>query len=376
MIKKTARSRARVRQQLRKWSKGWTDGYKLGSGYGYHHGRCEAIMRDSAPSPLGWWNVRVLYITSGKGFPYSPLDQSIIEAFQGLVRELVILTPTQDFVSAAKQLRPDYVLVLEGLNLPVEQIDLIRAEGIRTAIWFTDDPYYTDMTVNLASHYDYVYTLELECVSLYQKNGCSQVHYLPFGANLSLFRPKLIPIHYRKDVSFIGSAYWNRVSIFDQIAPYLATKNTYISGIWWDRLSHYNMLTPHIDLNKWMGAEETASYYNGTKIVINLHRATDDATFNYNSRLVGAVSPNPRTFEIAACGTLQLTDVRSDLARFYTPGVDIVTYSSAEELKHKIEHYLRHEDERREIALNALKRTMEEHTYAHRVAQMLRIVFG
>lgn len=376
MAKKTARRRIRVQRQPRRWSKGWTDGYKLGNGYGYHFGRCEAVVRQCAPSPLGWWNARVLYITSGKGLPYSPLDQSIIEAFQMLVREFVVVTPAQDFVSAARQLRPDYVLVLEGLNVPVEQIDLIRAEGIRTAIWFTDDPYYTDMTAKMAPHYDYVYTLELECVPFYRQLGCAQVHYLPFGANMSLFRPKQIPIHFRKEVSFIGSAYWNRVSVFDQAAPYLATKNTYISGIWWDRLSHYNLLAPKIDLNKWMGAEETASYYNGTKIVINLHRATDDTTFNYNSYLIGAVSPNPRTFEIAACGTLQLTDVRSDLTRFYKPGVEIVTYSSADELKSKIEYYLHHEDERREIALNALRRTMQEHTYMHRVSQMLRIVFG
>jgi spore maturation protein CgeB len=376
MAKNAARGHRQGKQLPESWRRGWDLGHKLGSSYGYHQGRCEAVMRQLAPSPLGWWNVRVLYITSGKGFPYSPLDQSVIEAFQGLVRELVILNPTQDFVSAARQIRPDYVLVLEGMNVPVEQIDLIRAEGIRTAVWLTDDPYYTDITVNMARHYDYVYTLELECVPFYQENGCAQVHYLPFGANLSIFRPKLIPIHFRKDISFIGSAYWNRVTVFDQIAPYLAAKDVYISGIWWDRLKNYRLLSPKIDLNKWMGAEETACFYVGTKIVINMHRATDDATFNFNSRLIGAVSPNPRTFEIAGCGTLQLTDVRSDLSRFYTPGEEIVTYSSAEELKHKIEHYLRHEDERRAIALNALRRTMQEHTCSHRVAAMLRIVFG
>ncbi|OXM83479.1 CgeB family protein [Paenibacillus rigui] len=376
MARKASRAQAPAIQSTAAWRKGWDRGYQLGNGYGYHFGRCEAVIRQMNPAPLGWWNIRVLYITSGKGFPYSPLDQSIIEALKGLVRELVILTPMQDFTSAARKLRPDYVLVLDGLNVSVEEIDKVRAEGIRTAIWLTDDPYYTDITVNMVTHYNYVFTLELECVAFYQRAGVGQTHYLPFGANASVFRPKMIPIQYRKEISFIGSGYWNRIAVFDRIAPYLAARNTYISGIWWDRLRQYKLLSSRIQLNKWMGAEETSSFYNGSRIVINMHRAHDDKNFNNNSQGIQAVSPNPRTFEIAGCGTLQLTDVRSDLLRFYTPDVEIVTYASAEELVHKLDYYLHHEEERRAIALNALRRTFGEHTYAHRLSQMLRLVFG
>ncbi|MFH5182122.1 glycosyltransferase [Paenibacillus sp. TAB 01] len=376
MAKKAMRAKAAAARSPRGWRSGWERGYRLGAGYGYHYGRCEAVVRKIKPAPLGWWNVRVLYITSGKGFPYSPLDQSIIEGLRGLVRELVIVTPAQDFAAAALKLRPDYVLVLDGLNAPVEEIDKIRAEGIRTAVWLTDDPYYTDMTLEMIRHYDVVFTLELECVEFYRQNGIAQIHYLPFAANTAVFRPKMIPIQYRRDISFIGSGYWNRIAVFDQIAPYLAGKNSYISGIWWERLRQYKLLSPKIDLNKWMSAEETASFYNGTKIVLNMHRAHDDMEFNNNSRLIRALSPNPRTFEIAACGTLQLTDMRDDLVRFYVPDKEIVTYSSREELVHKIDYYLHHEEERRIIALNALKRTMSEHTYPHRLSQMLRLIFG
>ena len=44
---------------------------------------------------------------------------------------------------------------------------------------------------------------------------------------------------------------------------------------------------------------------------------------------IAPASPNPRTFEIAASTTLQLTDARDDIARFYKPGVEIETYSLA-----------------------------------------------
>ncbi|WP_159881070.1 CgeB family protein [Paenibacillus puerhi] len=351
-------------------------GLRLGRRYGYDYGRCEAVMRQMPARAQGWWDVRILYVSSGKGLPYSPLDTSVIEALRELVRELIVLTPAQDIVATADRIKPDYVLILDGLNLPVERIDAIRSLGIRTAIWLTDDPYYTDITLPLVMHYDTVFTLELECVTLYRQHGHAQAHYLPLGANPNVFRPKPVPLQYRYDIGFIGSAFWNRARFFDQVAPFLAKRHTYISGIWWDRLKHYGLLRKKIDLNKWMDAGETAAYYNGMNISINLHRSVDDESFNNNSRLVGAVSPNPRTFEIAGCGTLQLTDIRNDLYRFYTPDHEIVTYASPEELKEKIEFYLNHEEERRAIALNALRRTMSEHTYSHRLAQMLKLLFG
>ncbi|MGM0882785.1 MAG: glycosyltransferase family protein [Bacillota bacterium] len=61
-------------------------------------------------------------------------------------------------------------------------------------------------------------------------------------------------------------------------------------------------------------------------------------------------------FEIAACGTLQLTDIRADLDRFYTPGEEIVTYASPQEMIEKNEYYLHHEHERQTIALRCTVR--------------------
>ena len=115
--------------------------------------------------------------------------------------------------------------------------------------------------------------------------------------------------------------------------------------------------------------------YNGTKIVINLHRSHEDDSVNNNHLKIAPASPNPRTFEIAASTTLQLTDARDDIARFYKPGVEIETYSSPQELLDKVEYYLTHEKERREIALRGLERTLKDHTYGKRINEMLTIIF-
>ncbi|MNJ52710.1 Spore protein YkvP [compost metagenome] len=125
-----------------------------------------------------------------------------------------------------------------------------------------------------------------------------------------------------------------------------------------------------------MGPGDTAEVYSGSKIVLNLHRSPHDESVNNNTIGLTAASPNPRTFEISACATLQLADVREDLSNFYIPGQEIETFSSPSELYEKVNYYLSHEAERREIALRALERTYREHTYSHRLHEILSRIFG
>ena len=80
-----------------------------------------------------------------------------------------------------------------------------------------------------------------------------------------------------------------------------------------------------------MSPEKTAEFYNGTKIMLNMHRSTEDQSFNQNSSSIPASSPNPRMFEICSTGVFQLTDVRGDLPSFYEPGIEIATYDSPAE---------------------------------------------
>lgn len=356
-------------------SSGWHDGYRAGSEHGYHHGRCAVVLERIPPDQGVKWGLRVLYVQPKEALPYVPIDLGIIDALRGLVAELVVCKPTDDVVGLAASIRPDVVLVLDSIHsLPIEKARAIRELGIRTAVWFTDDPYYTDVTQHIAPCYDYVFTTELTCVAFYRDLGCREVHYLPFGINRAATKPVRVGTPYRSDICFIGTAYWNRVELIDRIADYLAGKNTIIIGYWWDRLKNYEKLKDKIKLGQWMSPEETLNYFSGAKIVINHHRLHDDPTFNQNSRNIPAVSVNPRMFEIGGSGAFQLTDMRGDLYNVYTPGVDLAVYHSPEDLIGKLEHYLTHEEERRAMALNALARTVRDHTYRSRLNQLFGIV--
>ena len=350
-------------------------GYESGYGEGYLRGRGSVIVNHYGQQEFPVRTAHVLYVSSGKGYPYSPLDEAITKTLQTMVTQLTIIQPDAEMVTRAAELSPDLMLVLDGMYVESEQLQQIRALGIRTAIWLTDDPYYTDMTVPKVIHYDYVFTLELNCVHLYKNIGCEQVHYLPFGVHPEHYRPIETSSRDKRDISFIGSAYWNRVHFFEPIIAQLMEKNTIINGIWWDRLPQYEIYKDRIELGKWMGPLETAEAYNNSKIIINLHRSHVDDSVNNNKLKLPAASPNPRTFEISACGVLQLSDSREDLQRFYVPNEEIVLFDSQQDLLEKIEYYLTHEKERQEIALRALERTFRDHRYCNRLNEMLSIVF-
>ncbi|NKI21536.1 glycosyltransferase [Paenibacillus dendritiformis] len=361
-IRGNARHRGRIA--------GFNDGFQEG----YLRGRADVIMKIPR-EPIPMRPLHVCYVTTGKGYPYAPMDEGMRNTWQELVSQVSVCGPRDGVAAVAGQQRPDLVFALDGMELPVEQVDAVRELGIRTALWITDDPYYTDVMSSIVTHYDYVFTLEANSVDYYRSIGAN-VYFLPFGVYPGQFRPLRSPAKVRREISFIGSAYWSRIGMLEPILPELMKRGLVLSGLWWDRMPRYPQYARQIELNRWMDPYETSDTYNGSKIVINMHRRHDDETVNQNRINISAASPNPRTFEICACATLQLTDVRSDVSKFYTPGQEIETYSSPQEMLAKIDYYLSHEQERRDIALRALARTMRDHTYAHRLNQVLTTIFG
>jgi spore maturation protein CgeB len=367
-LKRTPRIGNRMNQTTElagKW-KGWA--------HGYHTGMCEGLLSRVTGEEHVQHDIRVLYVRTGLHGPFPAMDQALVHTLGGLVREVSEVSPKQDIVRIARERRPDLLLVLHGTLVPPAVIDQIRSLGIRTAIWMVDDPYISDVTMVLAPHYDDVFTHELACIPYYRELGC-RVHYLPLGVDTMLYRPKYVPPFYQSDICFIGNAFWNRVHTIDRIAPFLAGRDSKIVGLLWRRLRHYGKLRRSIRV-AWVSAEEASCYYNGAKIVINMHRSHDDKAHNRNRRNIPGMSINPRTYEISACGAFQLTDIRQDLSDHYIPGIEVATYSTPGELADRISYYLSNEDERRGIAMKGMLRSFREHSYEKRISRMLDILYG
>jgi len=82
---------------------------------------------------------------------------------------------------------------------------------------------------------------------------------------------------------------------------------------------------------------------------------------------------NMRVFELAAVGTPQLSDAKADIARHFTPDREIVLYRSVAELVDRARALLADDARRRQLAAAARERALREHTWRHRMEELLTV---
>jgi spore maturation protein CgeB len=81
-----------------------------------------------------------------------------------------------------------------------------------------------------------------------------------------------------------------------------------------------------------------------------------------------------RLYEATGAGALLVTEAAGNLPDLFEPGREVVTYDGADQLVERIQHYLRHDDERRAIAAAGQRRTLTEHTYPRRAARLAELL--
>lgn len=83
---------------------------------------------------------------------------------------------------------------------------------------------------------------------------------------------------------------------------------------------------------------------------------------------------NMRVFETLSSGSFLLTNNLPTLGELFKDGKHLVTYNSLDEMVQKAHYYIEHDDEREQIAQAGHEEFMRNHTYAHRIQQILKIV--
>lgn len=82
-------------------------------------------------------------------------------------------------------------------------------------------------------------------------------------------------------------------------------------------------------------------------------------------------SLNQRDFNAPMAGGFLLSDWVPAAGRYFQPGLEAIYWSDPNDLRAKVSYYLKHPDERREIAERGRARVLRSHTYAHRVGALL-----
>ena len=97
---------------------------------------------------------------------------------------------------------------------------------------------------------------------------------------------------------------------------------------------------------------------------------------NRHGEISGRFANNMRLYEATGVGTCLVTDAKDNLADILVPGKEVVDYCSAEDCVEKVEYLLEHEQERAAIAAAGQRRTLADHTYRHRMTQLVGLMEG
>jgi len=77
-----------------------------------------------------------------------------------------------------------------------------------------------------------------------------------------------------------------------------------------------------------------------------------------------------REFEAPMSGALYLTEHQPELAEYFEPGTEVLTYADRDELLDKVRYFLGHQEQAERIRRAGAERARREHTWQHRFSQL------
>jgi len=207
--------------------------------------------------------------------------------------------------------------------------------------------------------YDVAFTTKSQNVKRYELAGQPNTYYIPSAFEHTVHRPSsprnTLGTGY--ETTFIGTFDHSR----DPVFQHTGWTGLRVWGNGWEKSSHYHKQRSQIT-NHAVYAFEYADILSQSKISLGLLRTEAQDLHTQ------------RTFEIPACGSLQIAPRNSEIQQFFEEGKEIVLFDTLDELKGQCERYLQDEKSRNEMIGRARTRLEKEgHSYWHRTQEILTI---
>lgn len=261
-----------------------------------------------------------------------------------------------------EKFRPDFLLILNGSNVPRDVQKFIAGREI--ILWAWDSVKNFSETEGFTEIADEIFCFEQGDLK-YLSGKNLTAHYLPLGANEKIY----FPLEKKRDVdiSFVGLASKERLEILERVCEMAYQKNfsVKVGGIFYDAKHfwkkyfferRYPNLAKFLE-NRIFAPEEVADLYRRSKICLNINTAAHK-------------SLSPRTFEICATKSFQLMNAGQNSCGLVNFGKDIAIFQDTNDLIEKIIFYLSQENLRKEIALNGYNSVMKNCTLKKSVEKL------
>jgi spore maturation protein CgeB len=260
---------------------------------------------------------------------------------------------------AIAQSVPGIVLVLEGSQLEAAVVaELRRGTRALWLNWFCDGRRSLETVRRIAPTYDRVFVAGSEVVAALEEPGQPPARYLAPACDPSVHRPMRSRDQFRANVVFAGTATPHRERLLSELVEF----GLALWGPGWrkTKLRDYcrGELLDHLDYVR---------AYAGASVALNLQWGESSGP---------AVDPgcNRRLFELAAIGVPQVAEDRPDLHRHFQEGSEVLVCRGIADFKALITEALHDRGWAEQVAAGARQRALTEHTYMHRMAELLTAV--
>ena len=264
---------------------------------------------------------------------------------------------------AATAYEPE-VLFVYGSNWGIYPATLAKLKarlGCKAILWEENLQYWRSFQVEALRQYDHLFSLDSYPVPLLRlpSTGLADVHFLgPACDPEEHARVDLSPSdeqRFAAQVTFVGGGRARRRALFEHLTDH----DLKLWGWGWNK-------SPELER---FFVPETVSGLKKTKI----YSATPICpNFQSGHYQVNGVACRP--FEVACCGRAPFSEAQPDLGFFFEVGEEAIVFEDAHDLRKKVDYFLAHPDELDRIAERARQRAVSEHTYRHRMQQLMEIV--
>ena len=287
----------------------------------------------------------------------------LIQAFRGILKpvnkkkaqQFSDLLHAKQIVQELNYFQPDLVFITSAFFVSLEYYTHLKEITSHPLIYAWDGDGGADCMINsrytefidILFESEYNYTIQ-------NKLSFKNIVHMPFAANINVHAQLNLK---RKDAMYFCGA-WSQER--DEIITSINYPMT-LKGWNWRRLSKkqkfYSISEGTVDII------QQVKDYNSHIAVLNKHQA-----INHIDAL------NMRTFEVPACGALLVNDFRKELPYMYELDKEVCVYRNTEELNEIINRLKTSPQDFEKIITAGYKRTLNEHSYLHRMKKVLSYV--
>lgn len=163
---------------------------------------------------------------------------------------------------------------------------------------------------------------------------------------------------------------WDREEVLTALVAYFESKGAECEGHPGGlTLYSYSKLPEGLEGNSHLICKGTVDYR--TEMPLVFHNSK--INLNITSRTIESGIPQ-RVFDVLVCGGFCLTNYQPEIAELFEDGKELVMYTDMEDLVAKVDYYLNHEEERKQIAKAGYEKVCNSFSIKNRIAELIKFV--